>query len=241
MIEIAAGTAGAAGWALAAHCVHRLRGERELAARAGHEVRGPLTALSLALDVMERRGEAPFSRLVALQAQVERARRGLDDLVAAPQRRRAPDAIEALALSAVVARVRETWSPVAAAQARTLEVAPAPAGWLIDADRVRVDQALGNLIANALEHGAGTVRLTARIAGGRVRLEIRDEGPGLPAPVAALVRRRRGAGDARGRGLAIVDGEARRLGGRLSAAPATSGAALVLELPVRPAAARAAR
>jgi signal transduction histidine kinase len=64
---------------------------------------------------------------------------------------------------------------------------------------------------------------------GRVRVEVHDAGPGLPAPVGELIRGRRRR--PRGRGLAIAAGIAERHGGRLAAAPSADGACLVLELP----------
>jgi signal transduction histidine kinase len=61
---------------------------------------------------------------------------------------------------------------------------------------------------------------------------VRDDGPGLPAPVADLARRPRAGRGERGRGLAIAAEIAARHGGRLSAAPAPHGACLALELPL---------
>jgi signal transduction histidine kinase len=48
------------------------------------------------------------------------------------------------------------------------------------ADRLRLEQALGNLVDNALRHGGGTVRLSAAPADGVVELHVRDEGGGFP-------------------------------------------------------------
>jgi signal transduction histidine kinase len=97
-------------------------------------------------------------------------------------------------------------------------------------------QVASNLVANALEHGAGTVRVALRTQGPRVRVEVADEGSGLPAPVAQLADRARCGSASRGRGLAIAAEIARRHGGRLSAAPTARGARLVLELPAPPSA-----
>ena len=101
---------------------------------------------------------------------------------------------------------------------------------LVSADRLRLTQAVGNLVLNALEHGGGPVRLRAHATRTDVRIEVRDHGPGLPAPVAALSS---GAAHAarRGHGLAIAGRVARHHGGRLLTAPVSSGACVVLELP----------
>jgi signal transduction histidine kinase len=100
-------------------------------------------------------------------------------------------------------------------------------------ERLRLAQATGNLIANAIEHGGGEIRVRGALAHERacVCIEVVDAGPGLPAPVADLARRPRGGRGARGRGLAIAATIARDHGGRLAAAPCERGAWLVLELP----------
>jgi two-component system OmpR family sensor kinase len=50
----------------------------------------------------------------------------------------------------------------------------------VQVDRVRVEQALGNLVDNALRHGEGEVKLSAASAGGAVELHVTDEGRGFP-------------------------------------------------------------
>jgi signal transduction histidine kinase len=100
--------------------------------------------------------------------------------------------------------------------------------------RLRIAQALGNLVANAIEHGDGPVLLRGRCAGQSVRFEVSDHGAGLPAPVTELTRGARAGRGRRGRGLAIADAIAAAHGGRLAAAPAQHGARLVLELPASP-------
>ena len=80
---------------------------------------------------------------------------------------------------------------------------PMPPCW---GDRLRLAQATGNLIANAIEHGGGRVEVRGRARGADARIEVIDDGAGLPAPVAELTRRARGgrgaprarAGDRRG-------------------------------------------
>src|SRR5205807_6320890 len=86
------------------------------------------------------------------------------------------------------------------------------------------------LIANAIEHGGGVVEVRGAHVGDAVKVEVLDDGPGLPKPVAEMIRRRAGQ---RGRGLGlgiaadIISGH----GGRLWAAPSVGGARLMLELP----------
>jgi two-component system OmpR family sensor kinase len=85
---------------------------------------------------------------------------------------------------------------------------------------VRIEQALGNLVDNAFQHGAGAVTLSARKGGGgKVELHVTDEGPGFPPGFAAQAfdrftradesRSERGTG----LGLSIVDLIARAHGG----------------------------
>ena len=108
-----------------------------------------------------------------------------------------------------------TWRMVAGVFGCRVELAEPRSGATVRGDRVRLTQAVGNLVANALEHGDGRVRLRARAHGDRVRIEVDDEGPGLPAPVGDLTRRPRAGRGRRGRGLAIAADIADRHGGRL--------------------------
>src|SRR5207247_7667240 len=106
---------------------------------------------------------------------------------------------------------------------RPLEV-DAPAGLRFTGDRLRLEQALGNLVENALRHGDGAVRVEARAVDGRVQLTVSDEGPGFPDAFAdrAFDRFTRAdpahSGAGAGLGLAIVDAIARAHGGTASIA-----------------------
>ena len=102
-------------------------------------------------------------------------------------------------------------------------------------DRVRLAQATGNLIANAIEHGGARVQVSGGRWDGGARIEVSDDGPGLPANVIRLTggSRRRGP---RGRGLTIVAGVAEAHGGQLAVVPNAQGGGehrtcVVLELP----------
>lgn len=219
---LAFGTAAGAALALRVAQVRR----RELVARACHEVRGPLTAARLGLHGIEGRPAA------AIDLELRRAARALDDLALAPAGRRAADTPERVGVRALLAAEAAAWAPFARAQGRDVRLRWTGPDALVAADPVRLAQAVGNLVANAVEHGGGTVELRGAPAGGLVRVEVSDEGPGLRAPVRELTRGARGGRGARGRGLAIAGEIVRRHGGRLAAAPSARGARLVVELPV---------
>jgi signal transduction histidine kinase len=202
----------------------RLARHAELVADAGHELRGPLCAARLGLHGLD-----DAERAAAVDLELRRAALALDDLVAASRGRRARSRDELVDIGALLDDGAEAWQPLAAAFGATLSVEPVRGRALVHADRVRVAQACGNLVANAVEHGASPVRVRGRVVAGRVRVEVSDDGPGLPEPVGRLVsRRRRGS---RGRGLSIAARIAESHGGRLASAPTARGACLVLELP----------
>ncbi|WP_187368771.1 ATP-binding protein [Baekduia soli] len=113
-----------------------------------------------------------------------------------------------------------------------MAVIPGPGAAVVRADALRVAQATSNVVANAIEHGGGLVEIRTRTVGDRVRVEVTDGGPGLPAAVAELAGRPRAGRGRRGRGLAIAAGVAARNGGRLRALPSPRGARVALEFPV---------
>jgi signal transduction histidine kinase len=222
----------AIGAAVALGSAYELRRRREMVARACHELRGPLTAVRLSLATMDRRHEAPPERLAALDLELRRAGLALDDFAASRSGRRVTDRSEPVEIDELLEEQLASWHVVAGAFDSTVRLGTLLPGATICGDRLRLAQAVSNLVANALEHGAGRVELTARVIGHRhVRIEVIDEGPGLPASVAELTRGARGGRGRRGRGLAIAAEIAERHGGRLVAAPAQRGARIGLELP----------
>ncbi|HEX8065770.1 MAG TPA: HAMP domain-containing sensor histidine kinase [Thermoleophilaceae bacterium] len=221
--------AALAGWPLAAVLAARaarLRRGLELAADAEHELRGAMTAFGLGVERLRR---APGGRPIAaaLESELERARAGLVDLAAARTGARSrvgrsePVALDSLARSAVAA-----WRPPARRLGRRVEVDWRAGPVWVRGERGRLAQALGNLLANAVEHGAGPVRLRGTRRGAAVRIEV------------ANATRRTGAGPAmpragRGRGLAIAARAVESCGGTLTvAAPREGEAAVAIELPL---------
>ena len=226
----------ALGLAVALGLMWELRRRRELVARACHELRGPLTAARLSLASMERRREASPERIAGLELELRRAGLALDDFAAARSGRRTLDRDEPVEVAELLEEQFASWRVVAGVFDSHLLLGPLAPGTEVRGDRLRLAQAVSNLVANALEHAPGRIELAARAAGQhQVRIEVIDEGPGLPASVADLTCRARGGRGRRGRGLAITSAIAERHGGRLVAAPVQRGARLGIELPTLPA------
>ena len=198
----------------------RLARHAELVADAGHELRGPLCAARLGLhgldDRRARRGGRPG-------AAAGRARAG------GSGRRRGAGGARARGRSwSTSARCSTTPRRPGGRSRRAfgaaLAVEPMRGRALVRADPVRLAQACGNLVANAVEHGAlagARARPRGRGAGARGGAATRGRAcrrrsaaPGAAAPPAAA--------PARGRGLAIAARIAERHGGRLAAAPSAA-------------------
>jgi signal transduction histidine kinase len=216
--------------------------ERRFVADASHELRTPLAALRTELELAARRprSQRELEAAVASAAEeVERLVRLADDLLVLA---RADDGQlvirpEELRVRALLDEVAERRAADAARAGQGIHVS-APDGLVVVGDRGRLEQAVGNLVDNALVHGDGIVRLEARADDGRILLTVSDEGPGFPASFVprALERFTRAdpsrSGGGTGLGLAIVDAIARAHGGAVRVDE--GGAACVrLELPSR--------
>src|SRR4051794_31038375 len=170
-----------------------------LVAEAEHELRGPLQTLVLAAGS-------------DIHPEIERARVALADLTAARSGRRAEPATELIQLDRLVWRAA-TASDLAARRVGGgvhLDWSAGPIA--VHANRGRISQALTNLLANAVEHGGGQVRVVGRRTRDGVRIEVRDSG--------------------RGHGLAVAAKAVRDAGGELTAMRAGDGTAIAFELPV---------
>lgn len=228
--------AGVAGLLLGAGARRSQTRRAQHVARTCHELRGPLTAVRLGLELAARAGGLSQPRLRALDLELGRAALALDDLSGARACCLGPARGEEVDAEALLRDSVEAWRASAAAHGVELSFSWSGGGARVLGERLRLAQATGNLIANAVEHGAanatahggGAVEVRGRTERSTVRVEICDDGPGLSAPVARLARRRRGG---RGHGLAVAGAVIAAHGGRLAAAPSERGARLVIELP----------
>lgn len=227
----AASLLAAAGFVLFAVERRRRLACAELVVRAAHELRGPLAAAHLGLQSLGREAGVPRWRCAAVDVQLQRAALAVADLAAAPRGGRSGDIAGVVDVASLLEEQVRAWRPMAASYGCELLMAPVSPTTVVSGDRLRLGQAIGNVLANAAEHGCGRIELSARRTGDRVRIEVVDDGPGLPAPVTELVARPRAGHGTRGRGLAIAAEIARRHGGRLASAPSDRGARLALDLP----------
>ena len=158
--------------------------ERAFVSDASHELRTPLAILRTELE-LALRGEHTREELEdALRSAAEESER-------LSQTRRRPAGDRALGPGAAAgaagaarrrrgARTRRGPVPTRArAEGRPLAPDPSP-GVELNADPARIEQALANLVDNALQHGEGTVVLSAAASDDRVELHVRDEGAGFP-------------------------------------------------------------
>ncbi len=218
--------------------------ERRFVADASHELRTPLALLRGELELALRRPRSREELEDAVRTaaeETERLSRLAEDLllIARSDRGALPLRHEAVEVGALLERVGARFDGRAAALGREVMVEPA-SDMLLDADPVRLEQAVGNLVDNALEHGLGPVRLFARSHDGVVELHVTDEGSGFPDTfVERAFDRFSRADDARssqgtGLGLAIVALIARAHGGEAHAETREHGGADVwIALPGR--------
>jgi hypothetical protein len=219
----------------------RERRRRELLNRALHELRRPLQALVL----QSRFGPGSRGDGGGQLDQALAALAGIDRQVNGSGEPAAPELVDARALAADAVR---RWRGPAAVEGRSIELAWHANGSRLQCNRAAVAAALDNLIANAVEHGHGPIRVEGTQRPGRLRLVIADgvdagSRSALP-PVARATdhgwtSHRHQAGLRRGHGLRIVADVAADHGGRFAACAHADGASAVLELPLAEAGASA--
>jgi two-component system, OmpR family, sensor kinase len=204
--------------------------ERRFVADASHELRTPLALLSTELELAQRRPRSSEELRAALDSaaeEVDRLTRLAEDLLVLA---RADEG--QLPLRREEIQVKDLLETVAGRFNQNVEVG-AQDGDSIVGDRLRLEQALGNLVDNARRHGAGTIRLEAERRDDRIELRVSDEGPGFPPELLPYAFDRFTRGDearergGTGLGLAIVAAVAKAHGGRAHA----EGSTVTIELP----------
>ena len=219
-----------------------LERERAFVTEAGHELRTPLALLRAELDFALQHAEGEHELRDAVRGASEETDRLVQLaadllLIASSDEGELPLRRDPVAARDLLESVRNRFAWRAEQAGRPLE-AEAPPALVLVADALRLEQALGNLVENALRHGQGAIRLEARPSGNGVELHVLDHGPGFPPDFlpraferfSRAEESRTGAGA--GLGLAIVDVVARAHGGTAAAANGTdTGADVWIALP----------
>jgi signal transduction histidine kinase len=187
--------------------------EGRFVADASHELRTPIATIRTEIEgALRAGGHDPQVReaLVAAVEECDRLAQLAEDLlvIARAGDGRLPVRTEPIAVRELLDGVRERFVDRAAQRGRAIRVQANEA--TVRADPVRLRQALGNLVDNALRHGAGDVTLRAGTQADRTVFDVSDCGPGFAPELAdrAFERFARGdrsrSGDGAGLGLAIV-------------------------------------
>ncbi|MFC9033585.1 ATP-binding protein [Streptomyces arboris] len=193
-----------------------LTAERRLAADASHQLRTPLTALSMRIEEISVTDDPETVKEEANIAltQVERLTDVVERLLTNSRDPRTGSAV-VFDLDEVIKQQIEEWRPAYRSTGRAL-VCSGKHGLRAVGTPGAVAQVLAALIENSLMHGGGTVALRTRVTGNQVVIEVTDEGPGVPAELGARIFERTISGrNSTGIGLAVARDLAEADGGRL--------------------------
>ncbi|MCS4483994.1 HAMP domain-containing histidine kinase [Gleimia sp. 6138-11-ORH1] len=195
----------------------RLVAERQFAANASHQLRTPLTALSMRLEEIELVATDPTVQdeaRICLE-QVERLTQVIQDLLNTSSGQGVNP--EAFHILEVFNQQREEWEESFAKRNRTLRFVDEAAQPVL-ADRSILTQILATLIENSLQHGAGTTTVSCRkgASSRSVTIVVIDEGAGIPSDLVNRIFEKGVSGQgSSGFGLALAKDLATAIGARL--------------------------
>src|SRR5580693_3224419 len=203
--------------------------DRELAVDASHQLRTPLTALSMRLEEMIAAADDPDvvrEEGSAALAQAERLADVVTQLLS-PARRATAASAELTGIDEIVQQQVVEWEPAFRRAKRKLVVIGAR-GLQAHVTPGGLAQVLATLLDNALMHGGGTVTIQTSQSARSVVIEVRDEGNGVPPDLVSRIFERSVSGrpEGTGLGLALARTMAAADGGRVvlvKAKPATFG------------------
>ena len=228
------------------------RTRRQLLADVSHELSTPLSAIrgyveTLQMTDLELDELTRFRYLRIVNDETERLEHIIRDLLdlAKLEGGGATLRVEQVSIAQLLERVRHRHEPVVRDRHITLETEQDPRLSIVAGDQNRLEQALQNLVANAVRHTpyGGHVLVRAEPSEEGVLLSVEDTGPGVPAEHLPRVFDRFYKADVSrtgtdmsgsGLGLSIVQAIASRHGGQVRAMNVPSGGArFEIVLPVR--------
>ncbi|MFC5377402.1 ATP-binding protein [Brachybacterium sacelli] len=211
----------------------RLEAESQLASNASHQLRTPLTALSMRLDEILATSSEEWVReeaRISLE-QIDRLTEVVHDLINAPRssQNRTPGVVE---LRSVLTQQSEEWSPAYRRAHRELRI-QVPSSAAVWGSTGPLTQVVATLIENALMHGEGRTTVKVRRNEHSTVVEVTDEGGGIDPELGARIFERSISGrssSGTGVGLALARTLVEDDGGRLellTETPATFGVFLI--------------
>ena len=217
-----------------------LEQQRRFLADASHQLRTPLAIIKAEVELAQSgttKGDDLQAALTSIGEETDRLSKLTEQLLvlAAADERRLSLNRESVKLADLLDEVADRGRGRAQLQGRTITVDSDQT--VISADRQRLEYALGNLLDNALTHGAGDMEIVSRRDGDAVELHVRDHGAGFSdsylghpfvrfAPTAST-------GRSAGLGLAIVQAITEAHGGTVRLAN-DHGASVTISLPTDP-------
>jgi signal transduction histidine kinase len=184
-----------------------IHGHQAMMADVSHQLRTPLAALRLRLDLLAQDADAHTgAELAGAQGEIARLSRLVDGLLAVARAENSVTGPASVDVAAVIADRVAAWLPVAEERAVTL-AAQANGRVLARLGDGQLEQVLDNLIANALDAvpPGGHVTVGAAASEHGARLTVADDGPGMTAQQqSAAFRRFASTSGGSGLGLAIV-------------------------------------
>lgn len=182
-----------------------LAAERDFAADASHQLRTPLTALSMRLEEMLAAADQPVvvrEEGAAALIQTERLTEVVEQLLGRT-RRPAVGTPERARIDDIIAQQVVEWDPAFRRQNRKLEVTGRKnlSGHVTP---ITLAQVVSTLLDNAFVHGRGTVTIRTSQTAKSVVIEVRDEGKGVPLDLVPRIFERNVSGKPGGTGLGLA-------------------------------------
>ena len=182
-----------------------LAAEREFASDASHQLRTPLTALSMRLEEMIAAADDPEAVRTEGEAALSQTER-LADVVSqllGRTRHVGTTAPMLIGVDDILAQQVAEWDPAFRRANRKLEVA-GEKGLRAYATSGTLAQVVATLLDNALAHGGGTVTIRTSQTARSVVIEVRDEGHGVPEALVPRIFERNVSGRPHGTGLGLA-------------------------------------